>query len=246
MADYVERYWSVNWSTNKPAQRSVLSHPTFHLAVTTTTDGVRPACQAVVHGVVSATFSAEIRGRGRVVGAKFRPGGFAALTGRNASAFTDRTVPLQDLVPCQAVDELIAQVSAAPDDPDAGVSALENLITGMLPPRRSPAYQTLLAVITDMLDDHCLGRVEDVAARHHLSVRALQRLFRRLVGVGPKWVLRRYRLHDAIAAIDSDPGVISDLAGLAAALGWSDQSHFNRDFSAAVGVSPQAYAARPR
>ena len=74
----------------------------------------------------------------------------------------------------------------------------------------------------------------------------MQRLFRRLVGVGPKWVLRRYRLHDAIAAIDSDPGVTSDLAGLAAALGWSDQSHFNRDFSAAVGVSPQAYAARPR
>ena len=84
-----------------------------------------------------------------------------------------------------------------------------------------------------------------MAARHGLSVRALQRLFRRFVGVGPKWVLQRYRLHDAIGAIDTDPGVMADLAGLAASRGWADQSHFNRDFAAAVGVSPHAYAARP-
>ncbi len=96
-----------------------------------------------------------------------------------------------------------------------------------------------------MLADHSLSRVEDVAARHGLSVRALQRLFRRFVGVGPKWVLQRYRLHDAVTAIDTAPGVMADLAGLAASLGWSDQSHFTRDFTAAVGVSPHAYAARP-
>ena len=81
--------------------------------------------------------------------------------------------------------------------------------------------------------------------RHGLSVRALQRLFRGFVGVGPKWVLQRYRLHDAVTAIDTDPGAMADLAGLAASLGWSDQSHFTRDFTAAVGVSPHAYAARP-
>jgi hypothetical protein len=34
VGDYVERYWSVNWSTDMPEQRSVLTHPTFHLAVT--------------------------------------------------------------------------------------------------------------------------------------------------------------------------------------------------------------------
>ena len=58
-------------------------------------------------------------------------------------------------------------------------------------------------------------------------------------------MLQRYRLHDAVNAIDSDPGVMTDLARLAASLGWSDQSHFTRDFTAAVGVSPHAYAARP-
>jgi AraC-like DNA-binding protein len=154
-------------------------------------------------------------------------------------------VPLGQLVPTAVVDGLLNRVATAPDDPDVAVAALDGLIAGLVPRRPPTAYPLVLAVVADMLSEHALSRVEDVAGRHGLSVRALQRLFRRFVGVGPKWVLQRYRLHDAVNAIDSDPGVMTDLAGLAASLGWSDQSHFTRDFTAAVGVSPHAYAARP-
>jgi len=245
VADFVERYWSVCWSTDQPARREVLSHPAFDLTVTTTVAETGRAYRAEVNGVVTRTFAVELQGRGRVVGAKFRPGGFTALTGRPASAFADRRVPLGDLVPPADVDRLLARVATAPDDPDVAVAALEELVSGLVPPRTPAAYPLVLAVVADMLADHSLSRVEDVAARHGLSVRALQRLFRRFVGVGPKWVLQRYRLHDAVTAIDSDPDVMADLAGLAASLGWWDQSHFTRDFTAAVGVSPHAYAARP-
>jgi AraC-like DNA-binding protein len=245
VAEFVERYWSVCWSNERPARREVITHPAFHLTVTTATDGSGRPARAEVNGVVTRTFAVDLHGRGRVVGAKFRPGGFTALTGRPAYAFTDRRVPLDQVVPDHAIDRLLGRVLAAPDDPDAAVAALEELV-GRLVPRRTPtAYAVVLAVVADMLADHRLSRVEDVAARHGLSVRALQRLFRRFVGVGPKWVLQRYRLHDAVTAIDTDPEVMGDLAGLAASLGWSDQSHFTRDFTAAVGVSPHAYAARP-
>jgi AraC-like DNA-binding protein len=245
VAYFVERYWSVCWSNDQPARREVITHPAFHLTVTTTTDETGRSGRAEVSGVVTRTFAVDLHGRGRVVGAKFRPGGFTALTGRPASAFTDRRVPLGEVVSAPDVDRLLARVAAAPDDPDVAVAALDDLISGLVPPQPPAAYPLVLAVVADMLADHSLSRVEDVAARHGLSVRGLQRLFRRFVGVGPKWVLQRYRLHDAVAAIDSDPGVMADLAGLAASLGWWDQSHFTRDFTAAVGVSPHAYAARP-
>jgi len=246
VAEFVERYWSVCWSTtDQPARREVITHPAFHLTVTTVLDGSDPSCRAEVNGVVTRTFGVDLHGRGRVVGAKFRPGGFTALTGRSASAFTDRRIALADLVPAADVNRMLARVRTAPDEPDAAVAALEELISGLVPPRLPPSYPLLLAVVADMLAEHTLSHVEDVAARHGLSVRGLQRLFRQFVGVGPKWVLQRYRLHDAVTAIDSDPGAISDLAGLAASLGWWDQSHFTRDFTAAVGVSPHAYAARP-
>jgi AraC-like DNA-binding protein len=69
----------------------------------------------------------------------------------------------------------------------------------------------------------------------------MQRLFREYVGVSPKWVLQRYRLHEAAARLaEGTPGT---WAAVAADLGYSDQSHFIRDFTRAVGLTPGAYAA---
>jgi AraC-like DNA-binding protein len=98
----------------------------------------------------------------------------------------------------------------------------------------------LRQVLADMLAaDHTLT-VADFARRHALSQRTLQRLFRDYVGVPPKWVLKRYRVHEAAERLAS--GEVEDGASLAADLGYSDQSHFIREFTAQVGVPPGAYA----
>jgi AraC-like DNA-binding protein len=80
--------------------------------------------------------------------------------------------------------------------------------------------------------------VEDLVARWEMPTRTLQRLFARYVGVTPKWVIRRYRLHEAAERL-AVPGVSQ--SQLAAELGYSDQAHFIRDFRAVVGMSPAAY-----
>jgi len=90
--------------------------------------------------------------------------------------------------------------------------------------------------------DSDVVRVDDLARRCGCSVRGLQRLTRRYVGVGPKWLIRRQRMHDAVAALDG--GSTETLAELAVRLGWYDQSQFARDFTALVGSSPVAYRAR--
>lgn len=95
-----------------------------------------------------------------------------------------------------------------------------------------------------MLADRSLLRVEEVADRHGLSRRALERLFARYVGVGPKWVLARYRMHDVVTA--PDEGYAGSLADLATTYGWFDQAHFGRDFTAVVGCPPSAYQRRSR
>ena len=82
-------------------------------------------------------------------------------------------------------------------------------------------------------------RVDDLAARHDVPVRRLQRLFLEYVGVGPKWVIRRYRLQEAVERAASAQLSWADLA---ADLGYSDQAHLVRDFTAVAGVSPAAYA----
>ncbi|MHB1874571.1 MAG: helix-turn-helix domain-containing protein [Streptosporangiaceae bacterium] len=62
----------------------------------------------------------------------------------------------------------------------------------------------------------------------------------RYAGVSPAWVIRRYRLIDAAEAVRDGRPV--SWAGLAADLGYSDQAHLIRDFRAAIGQTPAAYA----
>jgi AraC-like DNA-binding protein len=81
-----------------------------------------------------------------------------------------------------------------------------------------------------------------VARRFGLGPRSLQRLFREHVGVSPKWVIKRFRLHEALEQVSAGADV--DWTQLALDLGYFDQAHFIRDFKAIVGEPPTGYASR--
>jgi transcriptional regulator GlxA family with amidase domain len=82
--------------------------------------------------------------------------------------------------------------------------------------------------------------VEQLAERLGLSRRTLERVFRRCVGVSPKWVLTRQRLQEAAERLAK--GEALDCGRLALELGYFDQAHFIKDFRAFVGRSPVEYA----
>ncbi|WP_139245663.1 helix-turn-helix domain-containing protein [Geodermatophilus amargosae] len=241
---FVERWWSVSWDlTGRPPYRSeVLSHPSVNLSVETGTDhrfGVDlPA--VLLHGVVPRRFVVDLTGAGRVTAAKFRPGGWVAMGGRPPAP--GAAVPLAGQLPGLDAAALLPAVLAEEDD-DARAAVLDAALAP-LAPEPAPAYLDLRALLERMAADRDLVRVDQVAALAGTSTRSLQRLFAGYVGVSPKAVLARYRLQDAAAAIDG--GEVTDLAGLAASLGWFDQSHFSREFRSVVGVTPSAYLARAR
>jgi AraC-like DNA-binding protein len=242
---WVENRWSLRWDL--PGGRwygsEVLPHPTCSLTVELGSHpraGMPPGETVAVTGVCTRRFDVEVRGWGRVVGLRFRPGGLTALTGHPASAWTDRSVAATEVLPRALVDEL-----ADPDlahDGSAWAEAAEAGLVALADERSDPRYVLLLDVVADMLADHSLLTVADVADRHAVTVRTLQRLFTHYVGVGPKWVLARYRLHDAVADLDAGrPGTLTELA---VRYGWYDQAHFARDFTALVGVTPGQYRDR--
>lgn len=241
---YVERYWTVEWDRTgqEPFRSEVLSHPCVNLSVESGTGPhhghALPA--ALLHGVVTRRFAIDLTGTGRVVAAKFRPGGFTALTGHRVSP--DAVVPLRTAWGADA-DALLCDVLTVPDLA-AGTQVLDAALAARVADEPDPAYLQLLEVVAVVLEDRSLVRVDDVAQRVGTSVRSLQRLFHRFVGVGPKRVLQRYRLQDAADLVDA--GEVDDLAALAADLGWFDQAHFSRDFRDAVGVTPSEYLARAR
>ncbi|MCZ2261315.1 helix-turn-helix domain-containing protein, partial [Isoptericola sp. QY 916] len=84
--------------------------------------------------------------------------------------------------------------------------------------------------------------VADLADLVGTTPRSLQRLFADWVGVSPKWVLQRHRVHLAADLVAADPG--RPLAEVAAAVGYYDQAHLSADFARALGTPPAAYARR--
>jgi AraC-like DNA-binding protein len=242
LATWVQHYWTVAWELDGPGfVAEVVSHPSVHVTVET---GSRPRFghelpAGLVHGVITRRFSQEISGSGRVFGVKFHPGGFGAFTGADVGAWTDQVLPLGaafgDLAGVLVRDVL-------PLESDRERAAVTDAFLLDRVPARDERYDQVLAIVRDIQADPTLTSVTLAARRHAMSERTLQRLFRRYVGVGPKWVLQRARLHDAVDRIDT--GRVVDLASLALELGWFDQAHFTRDFTALVGQAPAAYAAR--
>jgi AraC-like DNA-binding protein len=232
LAHLIERHWVVRWDLgNRPPHRQeVVTHPCVNL--------VFEPHGAAVFGVQRRRDSRVLRGSGWAVGVKFRPGGFSGFMNRPVHEITDRAVSLRDAF--GADGDRLAREAARQDEPAAKIALAEAFLRERMPPP-DPEVDLVQEVVVDMLDVDPGTTVAEIAERHAVSTRTLQRLFRRHVGVGPKWVLRRYRLQEAAEQLAA--GERSDWTRLALDLGYFDHAHFIRDFRAVVGRSPAEYEA---
>ena len=76
----------------------MITFPSLHITHEWGTDSPRHGFalpNTLVHGVVDRVFRTTIGGLGAVVGARFRPGGFAARFGRDAACLTGRVEPIE-------------------------------------------------------------------------------------------------------------------------------------------------------
>ncbi len=231
----LEHFWSVSWQLDPGVQvvRETLPHPCFHVVV--------ECGAATVGGVSRRRFTRVLEGEGRAFGAKFWPGGFRGLLGAPAWTLTDWVVPLAEVVGRARAARYARAIEASPDD-GARVGVATEFFRALLP--APPADAALLRqLVESAANDRSVTTVEALRARAGMHLREMQRWFRDAVGVSPKWVIQRYRLHEALSALE---GGGASVARVAAELGYSNQAHFARDFKRLVGVPPSHYAARAR
>lgn len=227
----VEHLWSISWDLEgkPPGTGETLPHPSVYLVIEAGRSGLA--------GVNTHRFQRLLEGRGRVYGVKFHPGGFRPLWTASVKTLTDQVLPLEAAFgPAGAALE--AEVLRCGDEVLAAVSALEAFLVARLPPP-DPKAQLARSLVARILADRSLTQAEAVARQAGLSLRSLQRLFNEYVGVSPKWVIQRYRLHDAMEELEGARPV--DLPALALSLGFYDQAHFIRVFKAFLGRTPTGY-----
>ncbi len=234
LAHLVDRYWIVRWDLRgqPPFVQETLPHPCVNLVIGTHKPGV--------HGVGADRFVAELTGAGWVIGVKFRPGGFFPLYGRDVAELTGRAVAIREVFGDDAA-ALERDVTAAADDA-ARVAILDAFLLAHVKALTAPDDNIpLVGRAVDLVQRDPAHRTSELADRTGVSPRTLERLFRRYVGVAPKWVSRRFRVHEACARVAA--GAPANWSALAHDLGYCDQAHFIRDFKAQVGKTPADYAA---
>ena len=231
LACWVERYWSVAWDYRDvaPERVEILPHPSVHM----TFDW---RGRATVLGIVSGRFTRLLKGRGGVFGVKFTPGGFHPFFRKPVAGLANRRVALSTVFGDAGVE--VARAMRCACDDGARIAMVERFLRER-GARPDANVTRVSSIVYDIAGDRELLKVSDLSRRFAINQRTLERLFARYVGASPKWVIGRYRLHEAAEQLANGEGRLADLA---AALGYADQSHFVHDFKSTVGRSPGAYA----
>jgi AraC-like DNA-binding protein len=208
-----------------------LPHPSVHL--------VFEKGASAVEGIRKGAFSRVLRGKGSVFAVKFRPASFHGFYGKALTTLTDQTIEPKKVFGADfpELEESVLRAQSAAER----VAQTENYLRARLPAEDENA-KFLNDLLPRIATDRSITRVAQLLPLGGGTVRRLQRLFNQYVGVTPKWVIARYRIHEALECVHEDR--MKDWVSLALDLGYADQAHFIRDFKALVGVTPLQYQTR--
>jgi AraC-like DNA-binding protein len=235
LAPLIEHFWTVSWDleAGRTYTAQTLPYPSVNLSVTNT--------EVDVTGLTRRCYFRHLQGTGYAVGARFRPGCFRPLIDGPVSTLTNRHRPVAEVLG-RDTTELDRRV-AAQDDAAVRVGLLADFLAEDWP-GPDPTAEQVAGLVETIAGNRDITRVPQVVELAGLTVRSLQRLFAEYVGAGPKWVIQRCRLQDAAARVAATDDL--DWAVLAGELGFADQAHLTRAFTATIGVPPATYARQTR
>jgi AraC-like DNA-binding protein len=231
VAAWVRWFWIPQWhlAPGRVSRQEVIAFPACNLAVESDLVGLA--------GPTTRRSFRDLTGHGWAVGALLRPAAVPHLV-EDPAAIRDAYLILD-------LPDLHAAVTAAmtSDDEDAvrrsrAVDAFTHWLDDSMP---APDSEALLAnAMADLIDgDPSVLQVEEAATRLGVSVRTLQRLARRYVGLPPAAMIRRRRLQEAADRLRREPGI--DIAAVANDLGYADHAHLTTDFRNVLNFTPSAY-----
>jgi AraC-like DNA-binding protein len=232
LAPVVHHFWVVHWDLRTPFRAETLPHPGARLTVEIRSGVPRGA----IAGVRTRRTSQRLAATGRIFGIAFRPAAFQPLLGAPMSTLTDRVVPIGAVLGPEG-EAMARRIREARGFAQAIAIAEAFLVRQVRP--LEPEATRVRDLVERLRSDRSLLRVENVAEAFGVDVRSLQRLFRKYVGVSPKCVIRRYRLHEAAERLKGPRPPA--LAQLATSLGYADQAHFAREFKQVTGRTPRSF-----
>lgn len=184
-------------------------------------------------GQLTRFMQARPTGRIDLLAVRFRPAGAGCFLAPPLDGFTNTALSGADVDPfwgrCRE-----ALGNAVPSE---RLGLLENRLRACFNPAASET--TIDRVVLAMKQSSGNCRIDELATFVGVSPSALQRSFRRRVGIGPKILARVFRIQAALDLKQRHPEI--PVGQLAHRCGYFDHAHFTRDFSSVVGQTPTEF-----
>ncbi|HET7535275.1 MAG TPA: helix-turn-helix transcriptional regulator [Candidatus Didemnitutus sp.] len=200
-------------------------------------NGATPAPDAALTGLWNTSRSHDHRPGHMVALVQFTAVGAAAILRRPLDDFCNTTVALADVLGRRPVlHDLSEQLALAPNH-GRRMQLLEEFLLGRIGTGRPDVLVSAAVSWIERAGPE--ARVEALVQHIGLSQSALERRFRRHVGVSPRQFASLVRLQHILRLRRAG----QDFTSIAHAAGYFDQSHFIKDFKRFAGRAPDAYFA---
>ena len=190
-------------------------------------------------GQLKTFFHLQNTGATGSVAIKLKPAALTQLFGFNMDQYLDKIVDL-DSLPNQEFKPLKEKILASGC---FGNNKQEHLVKQVLDDYFGILIQTasenpLKRALELIFSSNGIATVTELAAAAGISERQLERLFKKYIGLSPKYYARIIRFNYIFKLIKSKK---SSWAEVVYQSGYYDQSHFIRNFKAFTGEDPSSY-----
>lgn len=178
-------------------------------------------------------------GLNTMLGIRFFPHGTAFFLNENLEVFNNQVTDFSDLFGIQVkrLHEKLMEVQGWKDR----IKLLEEFLLEQLV--TTPKSHRKISVVNDVMNEltrkDFFDNIENVASRYGISSRYLQKLFLQYTGLTPKLYSKIDRFQNSLRLICRKE---NSLTSIAYDCGYSDQSHFIRDFKSFTGITPSDYS----
>ncbi|AQP51363.1 helix-turn-helix domain-containing protein [Tessaracoccus flavescens] len=226
--DLVQWFWIPEWNLDPGvvSRQTVVGYPALNLVV-------EPQGVSLV-GATTRMSERILRGSGWAVGALLRPAAVRTLTA-DASSLVDTEQPLS--APALH-DQVGAAMGSASNWREEAVDVFARWFSARVGEVSSVArHANMMSEV--LIGEGGANTPAEAAARLAVSLRTLQRMTHRYIGLPPAAIIRRRRLQDAAQLVREQPEI--SLATIAADLGYTDHAHLTGDFRSVLGFTPSGY-----
>jgi AraC-like DNA-binding protein len=241
LADLIECFWVIEDDSKEVHQQKIIPDGfpeiIFHYGdpyrVNISGEWEEQSSQLLA-GQIKNHFYLENTGASGMIGIKFKPYALAELFDLNMQNFTDSVVDLNSILEEEfaSVYKNILSNDGYKSKIELLNTLLEELATNSIP------IEKVRSAIAMIFKNNGFLSISEIAEKTQISERHLERIFKKAIGLSPKFYCRVIRFSYIFEFVQQEDASWSEIAQLS---GFYDQSHFIKNFQEFTGEDPSNY-----